>query len=264
MQHAAVSSHQWKVIDTSQLEPPREKRRTRQPDLEDRLAELQARDSRRLRMLRTVAHEVRNHANAISLVAVDLNQSREDVAVIASSVRDINILMDQLLEFANLLFAGEKKLTTESLSLADLHHDIAVVLRKMADAKGLRFYGAVQKGLMTVASDRLKLRQIALNLGTNAVKYTQSGAVSLCFARHDAACWMLEVHDTGPGIPRHGRDKMFEEFQRLPETSANQPGAGLGLAIVRHLVQLLNGRIELESEVGSGTCFRVVLPMHYA
>lgn len=86
-------------------------------------------------MLRTVAHEVRNHVNAISLVAVDLNQSREDVAVIASSVRDINILMDQLLEFANLLFAGEKKLTTESLSLADLHHDIAIVLRKMADTK---------------------------------------------------------------------------------------------------------------------------------
>jgi signal transduction histidine kinase len=75
---------------------------------------------------------------------------------------------------------------------------------------------------------------------------------------------MLEVCDTGPGIPPQSRERIFEEFQRLPETSVGQPGAGLGLAIVRRLVQLLNGRIELESEVGSGTCFRVILPMQYA
>jgi hypothetical protein len=264
MQHAAVSTQQWKVIDASRLKPSREKHRTRQLTLEQYVAELRARDSRRLRMLRTVAHEVRNHLNAISLFAVDLNQNREDVAVIASSVRDINILMDQLLEFANLIFGAGKKLATEWLSLADLHRDIAVVLRKMADAKGLRFSGAVEDGLASVASDHLKLRQIALNLGTNAVKYTRSASVSLHFARCDTKCWMLEVCDTGPGIPRQSRERIFEEFQRLPETSASQPGAGLGLAIVQRLVQLLNGRIELESEVGTGTCFRVTLPMHYA
>jgi signal transduction histidine kinase len=60
-------------------------------------------------------------------------------------------------------------------NVADLHRDVAVVLRKMADSKGLRFSGTVEAGLATVASDRLKLRQIVLNLCTNAVKYTQSG-----------------------------------------------------------------------------------------
>ena len=260
MQHAAVSTRQLEAIGTGRLKRPRETHRTRQLDFERRVAELWARDSRRLRMLRTVAHEVRNHVNVIGLVAVDLNQSREDVAVIASSVRDINILMDQLLEFANLVFAGEQKLTTEWLNLSDLYREVAVVLRKMADAKGLNFSGAVDEGL-TVAGDRLKVRQIALNLGTNAVKYTPSGAISLRFARHDAECWMLEVCDTGPGIPRKSRESIFEEFQRLPETSAGQPGAGLGLAIVQHLVELLKARIELESEVGLGTCFRVILPM---
>jgi hypothetical protein len=262
MQNAAVITHQLEAIGTGRLKRPRETHRARQIDFERRVAELWARDSRRLRMLRTVAHEVRNHLNAISLVAVDLNQSREDVAVIASSVRDINILMDQLLEFANLVFAGEQKLTTEWLNLSDLYREVAIVLRKMADAKGLHFSGTVDERLVTVASDRLKVRQIALNLGTNAVKYTQSGAISLRFARHDAECWMLEVCDTGPGIPRKSRESIFEEFQRLPETSAGQPGAGLGLAIVQHLVELLKARIELESEVGLGTCFRVILPMH--
>jgi len=102
------------------------------------------------------------------------------------------------------------------------------------------------------------------DLGTNAVKYTRFGSVSLRFARHGAECWILEVDDTGPGIPLQSREKIFEDFQRLPETSTGQPGAGLGLAIVRRLVQLLKGRIELESEVGSGTSFRVILPTQYA
>jgi signal transduction histidine kinase len=66
---------------------------------------------------------------------------------------------------------------------------------------------------------------------------------------------MLEVDDTGPGIPLQSWQKIFGDFQRLPETSTGQPGAGLGLAIVRRLVQLLKGRIELESEAGSGTSF---------
>ena len=67
-----------------------------------------------------------------------------------------------------------------------------------------------------VASDRLKVRQIALNLGMNAVKYTQSGLISLRFARHDAECWMLEVCHTGPEIPRKSRESIFESFNVCP------------------------------------------------
>ena len=134
----------------------------------------------------------------------------------------------------------------------------------MADDKRLRFSGTVEQRFVEVLSDCLKLREIALNLGTNAVKYTRSGSVGLRFARHGAECWMLEVDDTGPGIPLQSREKIFEDFQRLPETGTGQPGAGLGLAIVRDLVQLLKGRIELESEAGLGPSFRVIVPMHYA
>ena len=85
----------------------------------------------------------------------------------------------------------------EDAFAADLHRDVAFVLRKMADDKGLRFSGTVEQGLVEVVSDCLKLREIALNLGTNAVKYTRFGSVSLRFARHGAECWMLEVDDTG-------------------------------------------------------------------
>jgi hypothetical protein len=268
-QDVSVSGDQRKVVETPSPKLVREESSTHQAKLQQDPAELRAGDARRLRMLHTVAHEVRNHVNAIDLVATcltnaaDLKTNREDLAVLASNAHDINTLIDRLLDFANLLF-GEEKLALEWLSLADLHRDVAFVLRKMAYAKGLHFGGTVEEGLAEVVSDRLKLCEIALDLGTNAVKYTRSGNVSLRFARLGAECWILKVDDTGPGIVLQSREKIFEDFQRLPETGAGQPGAGLGLAIVRRLVQLLKGRIELESEVGSGTFFRVILPMDYA
>ncbi|HZS17965.1 MAG TPA: HAMP domain-containing sensor histidine kinase [Candidatus Udaeobacter sp.] len=269
-QDLSVKAEERKAVLTPSPELAPEESSTHQAKLQQGCAELlRAGDARRLRMLRSVAHEVRNHVNAIDLLATclmnaaDLKTSGEDLAVLAANAHDIDALIDRLLDFENLLL-GEEKLALEWLSLADLHRDVAFVLRKMASAKKLNFDGTVEEGLAQVVSDRLKLREIVLNLGTNAVKYTRFGSVSLRFARHGAECWMLEVDDTGPGIPLHSREKIFEDFQRLPETCTGQPGAGLGLAIVRRLVQMLNGRIELESEVGSGTSFQVILPTQYA
>jgi signal transduction histidine kinase len=188
-QDVSARGDEWRVVQTSQLEPAPEQSSTRQPQLEQYLAESGARDARRLRILHAVAHEVRNHLNAIRLVATcltkgaDLNGNREDLAVLASNVCDIDALIERLVDFANLLF-GEEKLNPECLNLADLHRDVAFVLRKMAEDKGLRFSGTVEQGLVEVVSDCLKLREIALNLGTDAVKYTRSGSVGLRFARH--------------------------------------------------------------------------------
>ena len=104
-------------------------------------------------MLHAVAHEVRNHLNAITLVATcltkgaDLNRNRQDLAVLASNVRDIDALIERLVDFANLLF-GKDKLNPECLSLVDLHCGVAFVLRKMAEDKGLPFSGTVEQGLV--------------------------------------------------------------------------------------------------------------------
>lgn len=266
-QFALASRHgKWEVVETPQLKAAREEKKKLQTELEEKVQQLGKQEARRLRTLRTVAHEVGNHLNAIALVSAcmvhspDLNTCREDLGVLGSNVRDIDVLMNQLLDFANLIAGGEK-LEAERVNLRGVYHDIAFMLQKMAEAKGLRFIGTMGDGLENVVSDSGKLRRIALNLGTNAVKYTPSGNVSLQFLPRGDDSWMMEVRDTGPGIPAEEREHIFEEFTRLRSTSAGEPGAGLGLGIVRQLVGLVKARLELESQVGQGTCFRVILPL---
>jgi signal transduction histidine kinase len=266
-QFALASRHgKWEVVETPQLKAAREENKKLQAELEEKVQQLREQDARRLRTLRTVAHEVGNHLNAIALVSAclvhspDLNTHREDLDVLGSNIRDINALMNQLLDFANLISGGEK-LEAERVNLGAVYHDIAFMLEKMAEAKGLHFTGTMGDGLENVVSDSGKLRRIALNLGTNAVKYTPSGNVSLQFLPRGDDSWMMEVCDSGPGIPADEREHIFEEFTRLSSTSAGEPGAGLGLGIVRQLVELVKARLEFESQVGQGTCFRVILPL---
>jgi signal transduction histidine kinase len=99
-----------------------------------------------------------------------------------------------------------------------------------------------------------------MNLMTNAIKYTPAGEVSLGFLAGPPGRWAIEVADTGPGIPIEEQSRIFEEFHRVPGTTGGQPGAGLGLAITQQLVTLLGGNLELSSESGHGTKFRIELP----
>jgi len=113
---------------------------------------------------------------------------------------------------------------------------------------------------------RARVRQVASNLLSNALKYTEHGSVLVCLRRKpaelfgDAVAWaLIEVTDTGPGIPPDKKDYIFEEFSRLG--GADTPGAGLGLAISKLLAQALGGRITVESEVGRGSTFTLWLPL---
>ena len=99
-----------------------------------------------------------------------------------------------------------------------------------------------------------------LNLLTNAVKYTAVGGVKFTFSAISGGNWSVEVSDTGCGIAPGEREQIFNEFYRASTRRETEPGVGLGLAITRHLVRLLGGRIELDSKLGAGSTFRVVLP----
>ena len=108
-------------------------------------------------------------------------------------------------------------------------------------------------------SDEHKVQRIAANLLSNAIKYSETGTIALSMTVMNEQWWVLEVMDNGCGIPPEDLDRIFSEFERLP-CHADQPGLGLGLSIVKTLVQRLGGRLSLESTVGKGSHFRVELP----
>ncbi|HEX8296269.1 MAG TPA: sensor histidine kinase [Chthoniobacteraceae bacterium] len=228
-------------------------------------ARLVEQDERRLRMLRTISHEVRNHLNAISFVVGilaiedDPVVCHEHLEMLSRNLVEITGLVDELLDFATLLSGGERA-ELEVCDPGELYNDVAISLPEMARVKGLAFAGFNDPGIGPVISDCRKLRRIVLNLSLNAIKYTVQGEIRVDFRSGAGDTWHIEVSDTGPGIPAAECQRIFQEFHRVPATTGGQPGAGLGLAITLQLVKLLSGRIEVFSEVGRGTRFCVTLP----
>jgi CheY-like chemotaxis protein/anti-sigma regulatory factor (Ser/Thr protein kinase) len=131
----------------------------------------------------------------------------------------------------------------------------------VAEAKGLRLT-LVRSGLW-VQSDRDLLRSMLQNLIANAIRYTDAGRV-LVGARRKGETVQILVYDTGRGIPDADRETVFGEFVRLPGAPVDEPGAGLGLAIVRRLSSLLDHPLTLTSRVGAGTAFRITAPRRHA
>jgi signal transduction histidine kinase len=126
------------------------------------------------------------------------------------------------------------------------------------ESKGLRLDATFDDELDTVVSSRLKLKQVALNLLTNAAKYTKAGRVELSMAAATGDRWCLRVSDTGVGICASDRERVFKEFERA--TDDDVPGAGLGLAIVKELTRVLQGQIRFDSQEGAGTLFEITFP----
>jgi signal transduction histidine kinase len=130
----------------------------------------------------------------------------------------------------------------------------------MAREKELRIEVVAESGL-ELSGDRRRLEQVILNLLTNAVKFTPSGGLITIGSRYEAGFVEMTVADTGPGIEAAHREVIFEEFMQLDSGfDRAQDGSGLGLALCRRLVEMMQGTIDVDSRVGEGSVFRVRLP----
>jgi signal transduction histidine kinase len=134
----------------------------------------------------------------------------------------------------------------------------------MASQQNVKIQIDIQPDVNTVKIDPTHLRQIVINLASNAIKYNHPGGkVSIRFSRpHDARLMIIEVQDTGIGIPREKIPNLFAEYYRMALSAPSLiEGTGLGLTFVKRLVELYGGNIDVESEVGVGSLFRVMLPL---
>nr|WP_278251219.1 ATP-binding protein [Stenotrophomonas maltophilia] len=173
-------------------------------------------------------------------------------------------LVNDALDLAR-IESGRLELQSKPFALSCLLQDLAALMGPLAAQKGLRFTldNQLPPGLQATG-DAMRVRQILLNLLSNAVKFTSRGTITL-HARSDGELRALhfEVRDTGPGISQEQQQRLFRRFEQADgaRTAAQYGGSGLGLAICRELAQAMQGRIQVESQLGRGTCFGVTLPL---
>ena len=169
-------------------------------------------------------------------------------------------LVNNLLDFSR-IEAGRVQAAFEATDLAALTADLASNFRSAMERAGLTFTVDCAGLSQPVYVDREMWEKIVLNLLSNAFKFTLRGSVAVRL-RAEGARAVLEVRDTGAGIPAHELPRLFERFHRVQGTEGRTlEGSGIGLALVQELVKLHGGTIEAASELGSGTTFRVALPL---
>jgi signal transduction histidine kinase len=217
--------------------------------------------------LATMSHELRTPLNGIlgfaELLKYELDDPshQEYARVIQQSGEHLLNLVNEILDLAK-IESGEMRFKRISTALVALIEDCSSIHRVTAERKGVRFELRLADDLPAdYLTDPTRLCQILNNLLSNAVKFTAAGEVSLEVSRHDD--WLsFAVRDTGPGIPPESRETVFEKFKQLENfLTREHGGTGLGLALVKQLVDHMGGRITLESEVGVGSTFSVHLPL---
>ncbi|WP_284614878.1 ATP-binding protein [Aquabacterium humicola] len=220
-------------------------------------------------VLANVSHELRTPLNAILGYAqllqmgdrLDAHQ-RQQVATIQSSGEHLLALITDLLDLAR-IEAGKLDLEPSVVPLRELLHRVADIVRVRAEDKGLQFVVDADPALpRTVMADDRALRQVLLNLASNAVKFTDRGSVRLSLRRDgDGAPIRFMVEDTGIGMDEAQLQRLFRPFEQLGNRERRAGGTGLGLAISAELVRAMGGEIRVESRLGAGSRFWFALAL---
>ncbi len=219
----------------------------------------------RHKMLLSVSHDIKSPLASImgNLELMDNTGNEKEAGSIQQSAEHILNLLSNLLEFSS-LEQGMLHIEKRQFNLSQLCDEIASMFEPIAHKKNLRFDVdcSLPKDLQ-VNADALKIKQIVSNLISNAIKYTIEGYVGFNASMKNGNL-VLRVSDSGIGIPSDKIDEIFKPFVRTDDGSKLSEGTGYGLSVVKGLVDLMEGRIEVQSELGKGSCFTVSLPMETA
>ena len=219
--------------------------------------------------LAVVSHDLRTPLNAIIGYADLLvegipvalpPESRQSVQRIRTSAGHLMYLLNELLTFARLDGGSETVRVTRS-DLRAVVREVAVVMEGQAQERGLAFRLVVPDTPIDVETDADKLRQVLLNLVGNAVKYTARGEVEIDVRPESAERVLVTIRDTGPGIAPEHLEHIFEPFWQVDRTQRSQGGGtGLGLSVVRRMLDLIGGEVRVRSTLGEGSVFEVRVP----
>ena len=219
----------------------------------------------RRKAMHTITHELRTPLTAIHGYAELIRDSSTEKtrhhadSVLQASKRMIAML-NSLLSFFR-LESGKERMNIAPFRLQSITDVLEAEFRPMAENKDLKFTVENDAGVILMG-DRERIMQIGDNLLSNAIKYTQAGNVSFC-SSYNGKTLSITVEDTGSGMSEEEQQQVFGAFERL-SNAATQDGFGLGLSIVKRIVDMMHGKIRLESEKGGGSRFTVEIPMNTA
>jgi len=241
--------------------------------LQEKNQELASANRAKDNFLAGMSHELRTPLNAIIGFTGTLlmklpgplnDEQQKQLRTVQSSARHLLALINDLLDVSK-IEAGKVELVFEAVDCLAVIDEVVAALRPQAEGKGLAFNVTLPDQAVVLRTDRRALRQIVFNLVGNAIKFTESGGVSLSLhtgvsprtGRHRSE---IRVDDSGVGIPAADHDRLFGAFSRIDAARPNAPeGTGLGLHLSQKLAELLGGKIEFRSESGKGSSFSLIL-----
>jgi signal transduction histidine kinase len=238
-------------------------------EIEEKSRELEIASRHKSQFLANMSHELRTPLNAIlgySELLIDgiygelADKARGVLERVQRNGKHLLGLINDVLDLSK-IEAGQLTLAVDDYSMAGLVKSVVATTESLAKAKGLALEAKIEDGLPLGRGDERRLTQVLLNLVGNAIKFTDRGSVEVAAGLADGR-YQVAVHDTGPGIAEADQRRIFEEFQQVDNTNTRQKGGtGLGLAIAKRIVEMHGGSIAVESTLGAGSTFRIILPV---
>jgi signal transduction histidine kinase len=219
--------------------------------------------------LATMSHELRTPLNSIIGFSTILGQGlagplnheqQKQIEMVSGSARHLLTLINDLLDLSR-IESGRMELSEEEFSVSEVIFEVERMLAPMFTQKKIAYLSIVRDRALKMRGDRKRIFQVLLNLTNNAVKFTERGGVTVR-AEVVGLDVCISVQDTGMGIKPENLPLLFEAFRQI-EGSARRvyEGTGLGLNLCKKLLELLGGRIAVESSYGQGSCFTIFLPL---
>lgn len=220
-------------------------------------------------LLLSVSHDIKAPLSSI-MAYLDLlqselanNEQQQQLFSMQNSAKHILSLLSNLLDFSR-LEQGKIEVNASNFDIAQTCKELCNMFTPIAQQKQLAYSIEIRCAEPTfIFADQLKIKQIIVNILSNAFKYTPSGSISVCMENNSSHI-IFSVNDSGVGIPNNKKDLLGKQFSRISENNALADGAGLGLFVVNGLLRLLNGSINIQSEEGKGTCVTVKIPYSLA
>lgn len=241
---------------------------------EQALEEMRQADQLKRQFLANMSHDFRTPLNSIIgfsrviLKEIDgpINETqRQDLEAIHQSGLHLLNMVNDILDLTS-IEAGRMKLTFAKLNLAELVDGVISTTSGLIAGRSIDLVADIPTDLPEVHANQTRIRQVLLNLVSNAIKYTEDGYVMISarpLPAQDQPMVLVAVSDTGPGISAEDQAQLFEPFTQIDSLTPTIPGgSGLGLSICKHLVELHGGKIWVESELEAGSTFAFTLPLY--